>query len=164
MRLGGTVHGMPLKVHLGWSLMDLFSFDWSQFGTQLLRVLLAVLFALPIGWEREQAKSIAGLRTFPMVAVASCGYVLVALQTLPSPEAQSRVIQGLMTGIGFIGGGSIVKEGLGVRGTTTAASIWTTGAIGGAVGYGEWETALILSLVTYAGLRYLTRFKKKAKT
>lgn len=65
-----------------------------------------------------------GLRTFPLVAVASCGYVLVALSVSgESDEAQARIIQGLMSGIGFIGGGAILKEGANVRGTATAASI-----------------------------------------
>jgi putative Mg2+ transporter-C (MgtC) family protein len=106
--------------------------DWAQVGPQLVSVAAAYALALPIGWEQERHERSAGLRTFPRVAVASCGYVLVAESLFAGGggEAHSRVLQGLITGIGFIGGGAILKDGGTVRGTATAASIWNTGAVG----------------------------------
>jgi putative Mg2+ transporter-C (MgtC) family protein len=101
-----------------------------------------------------------GLRTFPLVALASCGYLLVARDLSGgNPDAESRVIQGLLGGIGFIGGGAILKEGGTVRGTATAASIWNTGAIGLAVAFDHLEIAIVLGLVNFLTLRWLTPFK-----
>ena len=80
-----------------------------------------ILTAL-IGWDREREAHSAGLRTFPIVGMASCGYLL-ALGGNPNTADQSRVLQGLITGIGFVGGGAILKEGASVRGTATAATI-----------------------------------------
>lgn len=65
-----------------------------------------------------------------------------------------------MTGIGFIGGGAILKGGVSVHGTATAASIWNTGAIGAAVAYGRYEIAILLSLVNFATLHFLTPLKR----
>jgi len=120
---------------------------------------VAYALALPIGWEREKGDRSAGLRTFPLVAVASCGYVLVAETVLGGGEGHDRVIQGLMTGIGFIGGGAILKQGGTVRGTATAASVWNTGAVGAAVAYGRYEIAVLLSVINFLTLRLLTPFK-----
>lgn len=124
----------------------------------LLLILIAFALAMPIAWDRERARRPAGLRTFPIVSIASCAFVLVGLGTFPdSPDAQARILQGLMTGIGFIGGGAILKqsdEGV-VRGLTTAASLWTTAAIGGAVAYQRFELAIVLALVNFGILRWL---------
>lgn len=76
-------------------------------------------------------------------------------------DAPARLIQGLMSGIGFIGGGAILKEGVSVRGTATAASIWTTGAVGAAVAYGRYEIAFIVSLVNFLVLRLLTPIERQ---
>jgi len=140
------------------------SFDLAHLADVLLRLALALLLALPIGWERERSTRSAGLRTFPLVAVASCGYTILALQ-LPgdAADAHSRVLQGLLTGIGFIGGGAILKSEHQVRGTATAAVIWVTGAIGAAVGYGRIETALLLSLCSLAVLSGLGAVERRGK-
>jgi len=137
--------------------MALPDLDWPLFLSYLVKIAAAFLLALPIAWERERATRIMGLRTFPLVAVASCAYVLVAVAVVgPAEDAQSRIIQGLLSGIGFIGGGAILKEGASVRGTATAASLWAIGALGASVGYGRWEIGLLLSIVTYLILRILT--------
>lgn len=142
--------------------MNWLSFDWTMFGSSLLKFGAALLLTLPIAWEREQATRIMGLRTFPLVAVASCGYVLVAIATVgENTDAQARIIQGLMSGIGFIGGGAILKEGANVRGTATAASVWTTGALGAAIAYGEYEIAILLSVINFFTLRVLTAIKRE---
>ena len=100
--------------------------DWAQVADSLIRVVAAFLLAVPIGWERERGTASAGLRTFPVVAMAACGYALI-IRTMPdaTPEAHSWLLQGLLAGIGFIGGGAILKNGADVRGVITAASIWT---------------------------------------
>ena len=139
---------------------QLFNLDWNVVLTNLLHVLVAYLIALPIGWERERTGAGMGLRTFPLVAVASCGYLLVAKDLAgDNADAASRVVQGLLGGIGFIGGGAILKEGGTVRGTATAASIWNTGAIGFAVAFDHLEIAVVLGVVNFLTLRLLTSLK-----
>jgi putative Mg2+ transporter-C (MgtC) family protein len=103
-----------------------------------------------------------GLRTFPLVAIASCSYMLVAISIDPdSLEARGRAIQGLLGGIGFIGGGAILKEGANVKGTATAASIWATGAIGAALGFSRYDIAIVLSIITFLLLQFLTPIEEQ---
>jgi putative Mg2+ transporter-C (MgtC) family protein len=87
--------------------------------------------------------------------------VLISLAVLTEEtESQARIIQGLITGIGFVGGGAILKDPAGsVQGTATAVSVWTTGALGIAVAYGRFDIAIIISLVNYLTLRFLTDVK-----
>jgi putative Mg2+ transporter-C (MgtC) family protein len=138
-------------------MFDSFSFNWSELLSGLFRLAIALVLAFPIAWERVHHERAIGLRTFPLVAVASCGYLLV-VQSLPgtTAETQARVLQGLLAGIGFIGGGAIVKRGIGVRGLATAASIWNTGAVGAAVALQRVEIAIALSLINFVILRVLT--------
>ena len=118
---------------------------------------IAYALAFLIGWNREREDRSAGLRTFPLVAVAACGFVQ-ATEGLAAaePEAMARIVEGVITGVGFIGGGAILKEGGTVRGTATAASIWNTGAIGAAVAFNRFEIALVLGLVNFLTLKWLT--------
>jgi putative Mg2+ transporter-C (MgtC) family protein len=144
--------------------LPLLNLDWQLFIRHLWQIIATFLLSLPVAWEREQATSIMGLRTFPLVAIASCAFVLIANSVVgPGEDAQSRIIQGLMTGIGFIGGGAILKEGETVRGTATAASVWVVGALGAAVAYGRWEIAVLLSVVTFLLLRLLTPIVNRAR-
>ena len=123
----------------------------------LLALGLAYALAFPIGWNREQEERSAGLRTFPLVAIASCGFVQAAEHVVgTSPEAMARIMEGLITGMGFIGGGAILRMEDSVKGTATAASLWVTGAIGAAVGFGSLDVALVLSLATMATLWILS--------
>ena len=132
-----------------------FDFDWAVVIRHLMELVLAYLFAIPIAWDRETHARTAGLRTFPLVAVAACAYMLIGYQVLDSTDAEARVIQGLMTGMGFIGGGAILKDGGTVRGTATAASLWATGAIGLAVASHRFEIAFLISIATFLTLRFL---------
>lgn len=135
--------------------------DWNQFFFHFLKLAGSFVLALPIAWERERATRIMGLRTFSLVSVASCGYVLIAATVVgDAADAQARIIQGLMTGIGFIGGGAILKHGANVRGTATAASIWMTGALGAAVGYSQFEIAVLISALNFLTLVFLTPLVK----
>jgi putative Mg2+ transporter-C (MgtC) family protein len=102
--------------------------DKLQIGTHFLALAAAFALAMPIGWDREKRARSAGLRTFPLVAMASCGFVQASENLLVhSPDGMAKVIEGLITGIGFIGGGAILKQGNSVHGTATAASLWATG-------------------------------------
>jgi putative Mg2+ transporter-C (MgtC) family protein len=121
---------------------------------------IAYLLTAVVGWEGEREEHTTGIRTFPIVGIASCGYLMV-LGPMPDVSAQSRVLQGLITGIGFVGGGAILKEGTTVRGTATAASIWNAGVIGAAVALGRYEVAILLSVLNLISLRLLLPLKKK---
>lgn len=127
--------------------------DWQQISFNLWHLGIAYVLALPVALDREVSSRSAGLRTFPLVAIAACGYTLVGFSILDSTGAEARVLQGVITGIGFIGGGAILKSRGSVTGTATAASIWTTGLIGIAVAADRYEIALLLSLLTFLTLR-----------
>lgn len=137
--------------------------DWSSMVSYAIKLAAAFLLTLPIAWNRERSTRIMGLRTFPLVAVSSCGFVLVAIEgaNITDQNAQARIIQGLMTGIGFVGGGAILKNEGQVKGTATAISIWTTGALGAAAAFGSYDIALLIGLINFAVLRLLTPVKKK---
>lgn len=144
-------------------IRQLISIDLELAASHLLRLVAAFLLALPIGWDREKATRNLGLRTFPLVAMASAGFILVARTIVaPGDPQQLRVLAGLMTGIGFLGGGAIVKKGLTVVGTATAASIWCTAAVGAAVAHGRLEIAVALTLVNFLTLRWLEPIKRIA--
>ena len=130
----------------------------------LIVLLIAYLLALPIAWDRERNERSAGLRTFPLVAIAACGFIQAAeTVTNDNPEATARIVEGLINGVGFIGGGAILVGKASIRGTATAASLWATGAIGAAVGLGAYETAIVLSLMTFFTLRFMTPFKSETE-
>jgi len=124
-------------------------------------MLIAYALAFPIGWDREKHTRSAGLRTFPLVAMAACSYMLIGISVFKEGDPQSRVIYGLLTGMGFIGGGAILKNDDSVRGTATAASIWNMGAIGIAVAWDRYEIAILLSIVNYITLRVVRRLKNE---
>lgn len=92
--------------------------------------------------------------------MASCGFVQASEQLMASsPDGMSKVIEGVITGIGFIGGGAILKHGTTVQGTATAASLWATGAIGVSVGLGSYDVAVTVAVFTFLTLRLLTLVK-----
>ena len=131
---------------------------WQEVWTVLQHLAIAYVLTAVIGWDREKEAHSTGLRTFPIVGMASCGYLLV-LGPQPDITAQSRVLQGLITGIGFVGGGAILKEGATVRGTATAASIWNAGIIGASVAMGRIEIAILLAALNLFTLRALLPVK-----
>lgn len=136
--------------------------QWTVYLSHLASLAVALILALPIGWDREKETRSMGFRTFPLVAVAYCGYILIGLDIAANnPDALSRLLYGLMTGIGFIGGGAILKSDNNVHGTATAASIWNTGAIGAAVAFQRFEIALILATVNFVILRFMSPIKDK---
>jgi putative Mg2+ transporter-C (MgtC) family protein len=119
--------------------------DGPQMARVVIRVIVAALLGALLGWERERAGKAAGLRTHMLVALGAALFVLFPAESGMDIADLSRVIQGVATGIGFIGAGTILKrpESEHVEGLTTAASIWLTGAIGMSVGAGQlWLSAL----------------------
>ena len=128
----------------------------------LLQLAAAYALALPMAIEREKHARSAGLRTFPLVAMASCGFILTGQSAFGDEAgAMARVVYGLMTGIGFIGGGAILKRGGDVSGTATAASIWATGAVGASVGLENYAVAIALSVATGATLYFSPVLKER---
>ncbi len=129
-----------------------------------LRLLGALLLAAPVGWNRETHGDTMGIRTFPLVALGACAFVLLGQAVVggESPEANARILQGLMTGIGFIGGGAILKHDDHVAGTASAASIWVVGALGASVGFGYWGFAIALSVLNLAAVVLFGYLKKKS--
>ncbi|MBS1832446.1 MAG: MgtC/SapB family protein [Acidobacteria bacterium] len=132
---------------------------------EIVRLLIAYALAFPIGWDREyHSNSASGIRTFPIVSVACCGMIMVA-HDLPGATADSysRVIQGLMTGIGFVGAGAIMRErgeAETISGTSSAASVLSVSIVGASVGLNAYHIAIPVALLTYITLRYMTKLKK----
>ena len=116
----------------------------------LLRVFAAVLLGAVVGIERERAGKPAGLRTHMLVSLGTAIVVIACQDAGMSLDGLSRVIQGIVTGIGFIGAGTILKlnEQREIQGLTTAAGLWMTAAIGVAAGLGILGIAVIGTLVT----------------
>jgi putative Mg2+ transporter-C (MgtC) family protein len=129
-------------------------------GDHIFKLSVAFLLAFPIAWDREHKERSAGLRTFTLVAIATCGFLIVARAAIgDAMDAHSRIWQGLLTGIGFIGSGAILKTDRTVRGTATAASIWSTAAVAIAVAYEVYDIAIALSVANFAVLRWLAPLK-----
>lgn len=133
--------------------------DFKLAISHLVSLLTAYVLALPVAWEREKSERTAGLRTFPLVAIAACAYTITGVTVLQSTEAEARVIQGLITGMGFIGGGAILKDRGQVTGTATAAGLWSTGAVGMAVALQELEIAIVISVMTFITLQLMSQVK-----
>lgn len=132
---------------------------WQDVWKSAQHIGIAYLLTASIGWESEREQHGAGVRTFPIVGMASCGYLLL-MGYQPNSADQSRLLQGLITGIGFIGGGAILKEGATVKGTATAASVWNAGVIGAAVAMNHYGIAVTLALLNLFTLRALLPLKK----
>ena len=133
-----------------------------NFVPHLVALAIAYALALPIGWDREKEERSAGIRTFPLVAIAACGFIQAAeVLTKDSPEAMARIMEGIITGVGFIGGSAILRRNASVRGTATAASLWATGAVGSAAGLGAYDVAVVLSATTFITLKLLTPLKQE---
>jgi putative Mg2+ transporter-C (MgtC) family protein len=142
-------------------LDDLFHLpDLAQMIRVVIRICTAALLGGIIGAERERAGKAAGLRTHMLVALGCALFVLFPAESGMAKGDLSRVIQGVATGIGFIGAGTILKRpGSGeVQGLTTAASIWLTAAIGLAVGAGQLWLPVIAVACAWVILSLFRRF------
>jgi putative Mg2+ transporter-C (MgtC) family protein len=130
----------------------------------LIRLLAATVLGAVIGFQRERAGKPAGLRTHMLVTLGTAVFVLACAGVGMSLDGLSRVIQGIVTGIGFIGAGSILKlsEERNIQGLTTAAGIWMTAAVGVAVGLGSLGVALLSTVFTLVILSFSKRFEPRA--
>jgi putative Mg2+ transporter-C (MgtC) family protein len=138
--------------------------DARQLVHVLIRLTAATLLGAVIGIQRERAGKPAGLRTHMLVTLGTAVFVLACAGVGMSSDGLSRVIQGLVTGIGFIGAGSILKlsEQRDVQGLTTAAGVWMTAAVGVAVGLGSLGVALLSTLFTLVILSFSKRIESSA--
>lgn len=120
------------------------------------RLLLAMGLTLAIGLERQHRQKPAGMRTMTMVGIGSCGFALAAIEfSGGNPDGISRMIQGIVTGIGFLGAGTIIKEQFHIEGLTTAATLWTVAGIGLTAGLGLYELTILLTLAAFVVLHIL---------
>ena len=126
--------------------------DLEQFTRVVVRLLLAAVLGGILGFEREKSGKAAGVRTHMLVAMGAALFVLVPIQAGIVPADLSRVIQGVVAGIGFLCAGSILKSNDEdqVRGLTTAAGLWLTAAVGLAAGVGRETTAVLATLLALA--------------
>jgi putative Mg2+ transporter-C (MgtC) family protein len=127
-----------------------------------IRLLAALVVGAIIGYQRERAGKAAGLRTHMLVSMGTAMFVLAAAENGMEQDALSRVVQGLATGIGFLGAGAILKleSERRIRGLTTAAGIWMTAALGVAIGLGHLGTAVVGALFAWIVLAFLIRLEK----
>ncbi len=138
-------------------------------ASAILRLLIAMLLGGALGMEREWAGKIAGLRTHMLTALGAALFVLAPRLAGMNDEAVSRILQGVVAGIGFLGGGVILKqdeEGR-IRGVTTAAGIWLTSAVGICAGMGRLWLAVLstgLAIVILHGLLRLEHWMHPATT
>jgi putative Mg2+ transporter-C (MgtC) family protein len=123
--------------------------DW----TYAVRLIVAAALGALIGLEREIHDHPAGMRTHLLVSVGSAGFTVLSIAAFPAPGADpARIAAQIVTGIGFLGAGAILKEGATVRGLTTAASLWATAAVGMAAGAGAWITAATITAIVIVSL------------
>lgn len=127
----------------------------------ILRLGLAFLLVLPLGWERERRSRSAGLRTYPLLSMCVCGFLLLAQRAAGGPAEQADVFYGVLSGIGFVGSGAIMKSAEGAGGMSTAVSLWVTGAIGAGVAYGSPLISAALSLMSVLALWAPTLLKRR---
>lgn len=134
--------------------------EWEPIG----RLLLAALLGGAVGWEREKTHRPAGLRTNMLVALGSALFTMLSLSAFGGAADPSRVAAQIISGIGFLGAGTLIRTGEWVRGLTTAAGLWTVAAIGMAVGtgtYGLAVSATLIVLVILECVRWIERRRGK---
>jgi putative Mg2+ transporter-C (MgtC) family protein len=133
--------------------------DAQQVTQVVVRLLVATVLGAALGWQRERHGKDAGVRTHMLVSAGAALFVLVPLQYGMGPDGLSRVIQGLLAGIGFIGAGCIIhrRSESNIQGLTTAAGIWLTAAIGVAAGMGREATAVLSTLMALGILALVPR-------
>ena len=121
----------------------------------LLRLLLAAGLGAVIGLERELRRKPAGLRTNILIALGSALFTTLSLQIAAAGGTPDRIASQIVTGIGFLGAGAIMRSGETVHGMTTAATIWVNAAVGAAAGAGEYAMASVATMVTLIVLAVL---------
>jgi putative Mg2+ transporter-C (MgtC) family protein len=135
-------------------------FDLQRLIEFSVKILLSLLLGGLVGLERERRNRPAGLRTFMLVSVGSCIYTLVSLYGFPGADP-ARIAAPVVSGVGFIGAGEIIRNGATLRGLTTAAGIWTVAAVGMAIGTGQYFVALFGTIAILLVLAALRRWFKR---
>lgn len=137
--------------------------DWHQFARLAVRLIFSAGLGAVVGLQREQTGKPAGLRTHMLVALGATLLVLAPLEMNIATNDIGRVIQGIAAGIGFIGGGAILKLSAEreVRGLTSAAAIWITAAVGVAVGLGRLAMATMSVLIAWMILAVIGRAERR---
>ena len=140
--------------------------DAHGFARVVIRLTLALLLSAIIGWEREREGKAAGLRTHILVALGAAMFVQAAQENGASPGDMTRVVQGIATGIGFMGGGVILQlvTERRVKGLTTAAGLWLTAAIGVSAGLGRLTTAILGTALCWMVLEIFRLLEKPHAT
>ena len=131
----------------------------TQFEASLLLILATVL-SMMIGMDRERRDVPAGLRTHMLVGMGACVFTMLSVHAFPDSES-ARVAAQVVSGIGFIGAGTILQHKRNVHHLTTAASIWATAAVGMAVGVGAWFLAIASTLIIWVVLYVVRKFEEK---
>jgi putative Mg2+ transporter-C (MgtC) family protein len=128
-------------------------FDISTDLSIVVRLLLAAVLGAMVGLEREIHEHPAGMRTHLLVSVGSASFTILSIEAFGAPGADpGRIAAQIVSGIGFLGAGAILKEGATIRGLTTAASLWAVASVGMAAGAGAWVVALTVALVVVVSL------------
>lgn len=133
----------------------------------ILRLALAAFLAGIIGLDREKRGVPAGMRTYMIVCVASSLATIAAIDYFPDKDSTARIAAGLITGIGFLGAGSIMSSKEGVHGLTTAAGVWAMCMLGISTGLGQYTLSIGFTLVVYIILKMKSleeRYKKRQMT
>lgn len=118
-----------------------------------LRLVVAAIFGALVGLEREIHDHPAGMRTHLLVSLGSGGFTVLSIAAFPAPGADpGRIAAQIVSGIGFLGAGAILKEGVTIRGLTTAASLWAVAAVGMAAGAGAWIVAITITAIAIISL------------
>jgi putative Mg2+ transporter-C (MgtC) family protein len=134
----------------------------------LLRLLLAAVFGAALGVEREYRRKPAGLRTNILIALGSSLFTIVAINLSRLGGTPDRIVAQVVTGIGFVGGGAILRSRTSVHGMTTAATVWVNAAIGVATGTGDFKVAAAATALTLIVLAVLPPiedyFERRAST
>jgi len=135
--------------------------DLDQLAHVIIRLAAATLLGGLVGIQRESTRKPAGLRTHVLVSLATTAFVITCANTGMSLDGISRVIQGIVTGIGFIGAGTILKrpDANEIKGLTTAAGVWLTAAVGAAVGAGQLWLPLVAVVAAWVILALMRRFE-----
>lgn len=118
-----------------------------------IRLLVAAILGALVGLEREVHEHPAGMRTHLLVSLGSAGFTVLSIFAFPAPGADpGRIAAQIVSGIGFLGAGAILKEGATIRGLTTAASLWAVAAVGMAAGAGAWIVAVTITAIAIVSL------------
>ena len=143
-------------------LESLFDFDWDVMLAHTVQMALAFGLVLPVGFNRESSRQSIGLRTFPLVSLASCCFTLLGFELNGDDDSlMGEVLGGIITGIGFVGGGAILQKDDRIEGTSTAAAIWAAGCVGVAVAMGRLEIAVLISVFMVAIFYFVSPLKQK---